>query len=49
VAEMKSKLKNFSTEVAAERSIAEIEKIITSFGAQAIAKEFSADGRVRSL
>lgn len=46
---MKSKLKNYSTEVAAERSIAEIEKIITSFGAQAIAKEFSADGRVRNL
>lgn len=46
---MKSKLKNYSTEVAAEKSIAEIEKIITMFGAQAIAKEFSTDGRVRSL
>lgn len=45
----KFKIKNYSTEVSAERSISEIEKILTSFGAEAIIKQYTADGKVRSL
>jgi hypothetical protein len=43
------KLKNYSTNISAERSIAEIEKILALFGAQAVLKEYTGDGRVRSL
>lgn len=45
----KFNIKNYTTDVSAERSIAEIEKLLTSFGAEAIMKEFSSDGRVRML
>jgi hypothetical protein len=44
-----NKIKNYSTSVSAERSIAEIEKILALFGAEAIMKEYLADGRVRGL
>lgn len=46
---MKYNIKNYSTEVSAERSIAEIEKILAHFGAGAIMKEYTTDGRVHSL
>jgi len=42
-------IKNYSTSVPAEKSIGEIEKILASFGAQAILKEYSSDGRARGL
>lgn len=43
------KMKNYSTEVAAERSISEIEKLLALFGADAIIKEYTSDGKVHSL
>lgn len=43
------KLKNYSTQVSVSKSIMEIEKILTSFGAEAIFKEYSGDGRVQKL
>lgn len=46
---MSLKLKNYSTNISAERSIAEIEKILALFGAQAVMKEYTSDGRVQSL
>ena len=46
---MKSNIKNYSTEVPADRSILEIERILTSFGAEAIMKEFTSDGKTHSL
>lgn len=46
---MKSNIKNYSTEISAERSVAEIEKILASFGADAVMKEYTTDGKVRSL
>lgn len=48
---MKAKfnIKNYSTEVPAERSIAEIEKLLSSFGAEAIIKEYTSDGRIYKL
>lgn len=42
-------IKNYTTDVPAERSISEIEKILASFGASAIIKEFNPDGKVSSL
>lgn len=45
----KFNIKNYTTEVPAERSILEIEKLLTLFGAVAIIKEYDADGRVHSL
>lgn len=44
-----NKIKNYTTSVSAERSIAEIEKILAMFGAEAIMKEYLADGKVRGL
>ena len=46
---MKSNIKNYTTDVSAERSITEIEKILASFGADAIMKEYTSDAKVRSL
>lgn len=43
------KLKNYSTQVSVSKSIMEIEKILASFGADAIIKEYSGDGRVQKL
>lgn len=43
------KLKNKETEVSAEKSILRIEELLTSFGANAVMKEYSGDGKVRSL
>lgn len=45
----KIKLKNYSTTVEAEKSIMEIEQLLTMFGSDAIMKEFTGDGKVRSL
>ena len=45
----KFNIKNYSTEVPAERSISEIEKILASFGAEAIMKEYTKDGKARAL
>ena len=45
----KFSLKNYSTDISAERSIAEIEKILASFGAEAIMKEYTKDGKARAL
>lgn len=46
---MKSNIKNYSTEVPAETSISQIEKILASFGAEAVMKEYTTDGKVHSL
>ena len=46
---MKYKLKNYSTTVSAEKTIAEIEKMLSQFGAKAIMKEYNEDGKVRML
>jgi len=43
------KMKNYTTDISAERSISEIEKFLTLFGAIAIIKEYTPDGRVDSL
>jgi len=45
----KFNIKNYTTEVPADRSILEIEKLLTLFGAIAIIKEYTSDGRVHSL
>ena len=45
----KFNIKNYSTEVPARRSIAEIENMLALFGAEAIMKEFTSDGRVQML
>ena len=45
----KFSIKNYSTEIPAEKSIAEIEKMLASFGAEAIMKEYTSDGKVRML
>ena len=43
------KMKNYTTDISADRSILEIEKFLTLFGAKAIIKEYTPDGRVHSL
>lgn len=45
----KAKLKNYTTQVSASRSISQIEEILATFGAEAIVKEYTADGRVQEL
>jgi hypothetical protein len=42
-------LKNYTTRVAAEKSIAEIESLLAKFGASAVMKQYLSDGRVISL
>jgi len=42
-------MKNYTTDISAERSISEIEKFLTLFGATAVIKEYTSDGRVDSL
>jgi len=42
-------IKNYTTDVPADRSILEIEKLLTLFGAEAIIKEYDADRKVHSL
>jgi hypothetical protein len=42
-------IKNYSTGVPAEKSIGEIEKLLSMFGCDAIMKDYTGDGRVRSL
>ena len=42
-------IKNYSTSVSADRSIAEIEKLLSLFGASKIMKEFGGDGTVSTL
>ena len=43
------KLKNYTTQIGASRTIMEIEKLLSMFGAQAVMKEYAGDGTVRSL
>jgi len=43
------KMKNYTTEISADRSILEIEKLLTLFGAAAIIKEYTPQGRVHIL
>ena len=45
----KFNIKNYTTDVPADRSILEIEKLLTLFGAIAIIKEYTPEGRVHSL
>lgn len=45
----KFNIKNYTTEIAATKSIAEIEELLAAFGADAVMKEFTADGKVKSL
>lgn len=45
----KFNIKNYTTEIPADRSILEIEKLLTLFGAIAIIKEYTSDQRVHSL
>ncbi len=45
----KFNIKNYTTDVPADRSILEVEKLLTLFGAQLIIKEYDTDGRVHSL
>ena len=45
----KFNIKNYTTDVPAERSISEIEKILADFGARATIKEYTDDGKVCSL
>lgn len=45
----KFNMKNYTTSVSAERSIAEIEKLLASFGATAIMKDYLEDARVHAL
>ena len=42
-------LKNYSTGVSVEKSIGEIERLLATFGCEAIMKDYTSDGRVRSL
>ncbi|MCK4647247.1 MAG: hypothetical protein KAU46_13415 [Candidatus Aminicenantes bacterium] len=43
------KMKNYTTEISADRSILEIEKLLTLFGAEMVIKEYTPDGKVHSL
>jgi hypothetical protein len=43
------KMKNYTTDISAERSILEIEKLLTLFGAEAVIKKYTTEGRVDSL
>jgi hypothetical protein len=43
------KLKNYTTSVAAEKTIMEIEKLLVSFGATRILKDMLGDGKVSAL
>jgi hypothetical protein len=43
------KLINYTTSVSADKSIIEIEKILSQFGASAVMKEFRTDGRIICL
>ena len=45
----KFNIKNYTTDITADKSIFQIEKLLTLFGALAIIKEYDADGRVHSL
>lgn len=45
----KTRLKNYSTTVPASRTISQIEKILASFGAEAIFKEYTSDGQAHKL
>lgn len=43
------KLKNYTTSVSVDKSIMEIERFLTMFGATHVMKEFLSDGTVKSL
>jgi len=45
----KFNIKNYTTDVPAVRSIAEIESTLAAFGAKAIMKDFTVDGKVGAL
>lgn len=40
---------NYTTKIPAEKSISEIEQMLSLFGASAIMKEYSGDGKVKNL
>jgi len=46
---MKLKLKSYSTNVSADKSITEIEKLLSQFGADKIMKNYLSDGRTTSI
>jgi len=46
---MAIKLKNYTTNIPADKSITEIEQMLAGFGANAIMKEYRGDGRTSSL
>jgi len=46
---MEMRLKNYTTSVNADKSILEIEKFLTMFGASHVMKEYLSDGLVRTL
>lgn len=46
---MDFKLKNYTTSISAEKSVSEIESLLSSFGANAVMKEYYSDGRVKNL
>jgi hypothetical protein len=43
------RLKNFSTSIDADKTVMEIEKMLTKFGARKILKDYDADGRLTGL
>ena len=49
VVDAKFKMKNYTTDISAERSILEIEKLLTLFGAETVIKRYTPQGRVESL
>jgi len=49
VVNAKFKMKNYTTDISAERSILEIERLLTLFGAETVIKKYTPEGRVDSL
>ena len=45
----KFKLKNYTTEIPADKSIFEVEQMLASFGASAVMKQFLQDGKCYSM
>ncbi len=45
----KPNLKNYTTTIPSEKSIMEIEQILTKFGASAILKDYNGDGSVKAI
>lgn len=45
----KFKLKNYTTEISADKSIFEIEQMLAAFGASAVMKQYLSDGKVFAI